>query len=103
MGKGRGPTDRSKPAYFQGGLIVKVGGLGLLLGCCPQTARKVADTTPGFPPERIFGRGVQGWSRLEIEAWLLSPTAVVVDSNKMQNSSYPELPEDGEDKRGVQS
>jgi len=74
MKKGRGQTDRSKPVYFEDGLVLKVGGLGKLLGCCSETARKIADTTEGFPPERVFGRGVQGWSRPEVEAWLLSPT-----------------------------
>jgi hypothetical protein len=70
----RGPTRRDKPVYFEEGLILKVGGLGRLLGCCPATARKVARETVGFPAERIFGRGIQGWSRLEVEAWLVSPT-----------------------------
>ena len=64
-----------------------------MLGCCPQTARKIADTAPGFPPERIFGRGIQGWSRLEIEAWLLCPTATTVCELKLseQSSRLPHM------------
>lgn len=70
----RSQTDRSKPVYFEDGLILKATGLGRLLGCGPRTASKIARETPGFPKAVIWGRGSYGWSRLEVEAWLLNPT-----------------------------
>jgi predicted DNA-binding transcriptional regulator AlpA len=80
--KGRGPTDRTKPRYFEQGLLLKSGGLAQLLGCCPHTASKIAKETKGFPPKRCLGRGREGWSRPEIEAWLLNPTAPPVETQK---------------------
>ena len=84
MNRGRkagSKTDRSKPVYFEDGMILKIGGLAKLLGCGVDAAREIADTG-GFPPQRIFKRGCKGWSRMEVMAWLRNPTAPPVDDEK---------------------
>ncbi len=70
---------KKRPTFYMEGEILKVGGLGILLGCCPTSARRIAEETEGFPPKRIFGRGREGWSRQEIMAYLANPTAPPVN------------------------
>ncbi|MCK4620685.1 MAG: hypothetical protein KAT62_00580 [Desulfuromonadales bacterium] len=66
---------KDRPTFFMGGEILKAGGLGKLLGCCPVTARRIAEGADGFPPKRIWGRGIEGWSRQEVMEYLSNPAA----------------------------
>ena len=76
------PTGWKGPKYFMGGRIIKIGGLAKILGCCPATARKIAMEAEGFPPKKIWARGLEGWSRAEVLAYLKNPTALEVPQDE---------------------
>lgn len=69
----------SRPTFFMAGEILKIGGLAQLLGCSEPTARKISEGE-GFPPKRIWGRGIEGWSRQEVMAYLANPAAKAVSA-----------------------
>lgn len=72
-------SNREKAIYFMDGDVLKIGGLAKLFGCSEPSARKIANEAVGFPRRIIFARGIEGWSRPEIEAWFKNPTAPRVD------------------------
>ncbi len=74
----RRPATKNDVYYVDGG-IIKLEGLAKLLGCSKPSAQKIAAEAVGFPPKRVLARGIEGWCRPEIEAWLLNPTAPPVD------------------------
>lgn len=73
--------DKEKAIYFMNGKVLKIGGLAQLLGCSEPSARMIATEAEGFPPKRVFARGIEGWSRAEIDAWFENPTAPPVGEN----------------------
>ena len=86
QGRG-GMSMKDRPAFFMEGEILKAGGLGKLLGCGSVTARRIAEGAEGFPKKRIWGRGIEGWSRQEVMEYLSNPERFVAEKELTSSGS----------------